>query len=306
MDLEKRDPEGRTILLALAHGWSELGNNRETTEQYHRDFDHLLERDADYTVIDNQGRNILHYLANCQGRWRGNVMIETILKLPKAPDMLNAKDNSGKRPIHFALSNYASDETPTWLLHSYGADICGPDIDGSTALHHILGAFKLKEDPNPRSNAPEAEAVPEFTKPDDVYTYLVRERGLDINAPNESGNPALFKLMKACPAPAAPTNNGQKYEPFESDSEFLLLLKKLIGLGMNVHALSASDQCALHALAVAEGRQLQAMGCDKRYVRELWKHLVECGLDPWKEDRQQRSALDIAASTGHLAIMEMY
>lgn len=121
LDLERRDPRGRTLLLAAASSdvgtnsyafvipvfpfratrflpavWQEGDITRART---------LYERGADLTVVDDQGNNVLHLLA---GRHCGNVAAEAehrrtlALFVEKAPGLVAQTNVEEQTPLHIA------------------------------------------------------------------------------------------------------------------------------------------------------------------------------------------------------------
>ncbi|KAE8319314.1 ankyrin repeat-containing domain protein [Aspergillus transmontanensis] len=124
LDLERRDAQGRTLLLAASR-CEDLGTNSfavmypllEPVPKYIRIVDYpegditrvmtLYNRGADITAVDHAGNNALHYLVagNCDifaGQKQYRQTVETFVR--KAPELLHQVNKEGKTPVDIARS----------------------------------------------------------------------------------------------------------------------------------------------------------------------------------------------------------
>ena len=110
----------------------------------------LLDAKADTTVVDKNGRNLLHWLMRSPAKqlksdrrtnrehlryWKNQrkVIAE---KLISAGTPVNGEDNQGNRPLH--LASMSTDLSIIELLVNKGADINAKNHQGYTSLHYAL------------------------------------------------------------------------------------------------------------------------------------------------------------------------
>ena len=189
----------------------------------------LLDSGSSIKNVDNQGRNILHYLTTTNKV--SKLAIETVINEGMNPDI---KDNCGLTPLHLCvipsifvhpdeLEDDEEDKTDisnilTCLVH-YGASVNAVDKNGLTPLHYslryelkqeIIGTLlKLGADTNLRTMTGET-ALHRAT----LYPNLLREvlnsgQTFEINATDNFGSTSLhwaiyyfeedciYKLLKA-------------------------------------------------------------------------------------------------------------
>ena len=104
-DIDPQDAQGQTPLMILLL-------KEELNNKHKKIMNTLLEKGADLTRKDAQGRNILHYL------YQGKPIDENIQKLlvKKAPHLLLEKDCNGRTPLHLACMRHSKIELAT-LFH---------------------------------------------------------------------------------------------------------------------------------------------------------------------------------------------
>ncbi len=101
------------------HSWRDSINNG--IEQY-------LGKSEEGTWTDKEGRTLLHIYARDGGN------LDEIISLIKSVSNINAVENSGKTPLHYATIYGRSGIVSALLEH--GADINAVDNDGKTPLHY--------------------------------------------------------------------------------------------------------------------------------------------------------------------------
>ena len=295
LDVNHRDPEGRTI-LHVACGRVDLigkpvdlpqdpaltgddgGREGETV------FQRLVALGADVGVRDQLDQNILVSLirptiwSTPSPRWRNT--LEAILRL--APELVHDTDVQGDTPLIHALrvavGPVADTETARRLL-SAGASPLVTDSRCEGVLHILaedLGTAGLR----------------------DLFRDLV-DRGADINGRNIKGETPLFKFARRSPQNADSFYDsnygkrkvrGDEYEDPREQGAIALLQE----LGADFFATDNEGRGLLH-IAAAEGGDV---------VR--FKELMAVGLDPMMENDMQQTAIDAAAAFSNDDVLEIF
>ncbi|KAH6723841.1 ankyrin repeat-containing domain protein [Leptodontidium sp. MPI-SDFR-AT-0119] len=279
LDLEARDSNGRTYLLAAC----------STADNYWRNYDMewlvakpspaqlVLAKGADIAAIDNQGRNVFHHLLKSSSRYSTlrachRTDFKHFLAHPQAATLAVQKDAKGATPLHHALRG-----SQLWsidLLLAKGADSLETDSDGNTALHHLASQFCSPSpycDPNPLT-APLFEKFLSF--------------GISINTPDHAGETPLFKLISSS---GFCMDNLQMFERKGAD----LMVRDKMGRGL-LHAIVKIG----NILVKKDGVEVMEVG--------IFRHLMGKGLDPMMEDAEQRSSLDVEMASGSVGILEIF
>jgi len=329
LDLEVRDSKGRTLLLCACttdENWHDYGLRSSSLPS---DVSLLLERGADITAVDNDGRNVLYHLLRSRAGDRHAQAhhpsdFNTILTHPLASQLVVQKDNDGTTSLQHALKMGQFGAVDALLAK--GADPLEADGEGNTVLHYVAAQAegedfidlsflsRLFEDQS--SQATDSNGR-DFSKPSlitSLFTKFVKF-GVDINARNKAGETCLFGFVCI-------KEIGVFHIKFfeENGSDFTIVNAKGEGL--------------LHACAKGGESPARTYGADRiskifedwdeanSMVREgagvkgykgvngkagLFKWLMEVkGLDPLAEDIESRSALDIATASGCTGILELF
>lgn len=278
LNLEARDSMGKTYLLAAC----------STADDYWRNHDMawlvaqpssaqlLLAKGADISAVDNEGRNAFHHLLRSASRYKTlrashPTDLKHFLAHPQAASLVLQKDAKGETPLHHAVRNcqlWAVD-----LLLDSGADPLEADPDGNTALHHLASQFSAPSsysDPSPLTG-------PLFDK----FLSL----GISINTVNCAGETPIFRLISSS---GLCLKHLQMFESKCAD----LSVKDNLGRGL-LHAV-AKHKSAVEKDGVV-GMEVQ-----------IFRYLMEKGLDPMLEDGEQRSSLDVAMASGSVGILEIF
>jgi ankyrin repeat protein len=194
------------------------------------------------------------------------------------PDLINKADNFGYYPLHYCLayllrpsSRYIepTDKPAVELINymlSQGADSTIVDESGNSLLHYLACGL------NRRDIRTSKEVVR------GIFARLARS-GQDVNARNKAGwTPAHFLVAYETRGPA--------------DEGLGSVLETLDELGVDWQAKDDMGRTVLH-LAGESGAW-------------LFKKLVERGLDPWLEDAEGRTSLDMAAVYGNKRVLSMF
>jgi ankyrin repeat protein len=175
------------------------------------------------------------------------------------------------------------------LLLEHGADPLRPDSEGNTALH-----FFAKDPSTYKSRIEQFQSL-----------------GVDINARNRNGNSPLFEYI-AHGALRARQSLTYDNDEVDEHSEDICHLRYLKEAGTDVFAINHhSGSSLLHILAGRTlGHPVYGLSQDEVGLAEnivnCFKFLTDMGLDPMREDAQQRTCLDVAAACGNEHILKLF
>jgi ankyrin repeat protein len=275
IDLEQRDGHGKTLFLAAcsprkSDSYPNVGPPTAIRQ--------LCKMGADLTATDNNGNNAIHLLigASEEGHQYSKTDVPAWIDpisfvLDKVPGLMTKQNNDGYTPLHVAVENHLLPLSD--FLIERGADPSQPDPKGNTILHHLsVGIEKNtdRDDPSPTLS-------PRFPS--------LMSRGLAINARNNDGETPLFKYISTRKTDLAVYKH-------------TALIQEFIELGADIFAQDNAGENILHVIA-------RLKTCDDRYGhfygghdmkegdggREAFKFFMAKGLDPFKEDKSQRSAV---------------
>ncbi|KAH8892877.1 ankyrin [Thozetella sp. PMI_491] len=345
LDLERRDKQGRTLLLAACSGRrgpdfrltfpnGSLCSPRTTTI-----LQFFMDRGADLLARDNKGRNLVHSIISRSD----NSDVESLrLVLSKAPELLCQRDVHGDTPFHYAMSRIRAVPDIAKMLLDVGATPLELDSKGNTPLHNLAPWF-LRADPVQTHTHVHAtwlfgpDGVPEPQKPQTEASHIGRveffelllRRGVHIDEPNpKTGNTPLFALMSDCyleqsnsfvsRLPFSPST-ARKYSSrpghvstnqpdalSDLEKEAFQLFEKA---GANFFARNNEGATLLHVVArlpvYSANLDSKPEECHAAMAARF-KYLLERGLDPMIEDKRQQTALDVAAATGNRHILQLF
>jgi ankyrin repeat protein len=282
IDFNRRDQRGRTVLMAAcaaAHLGHRYSDKCDTLGG-------ILRHGGDASLVDNSGKTALHHLL-INEHPNDNTIIEFINRDEVSPTLL-MKDNDGYTPLHCAL-RFLRPEICELLL-SKGANLLEADPNGQTALHHIAHQINRTRRPSP--------SVLEQDLPSDYQdmclslwnSYL--SQGGSINTVDNEGNTPLHIYLLSDvhrPRYSADDDTSTSEEPCH-----LRIYDKLFpsDSGVDVFAVNYEGETMLHVTARRKVGYGQVEGHDKK----VFVALVAKGLDPLREDRKGRSALDVASA----------
>lgn len=288
LQLEHRDPKGRTLLLAACMKRLEPCTDRGDRESEEDKsmpkaamIQRLIDRGADVSAIDNEGKGVLHHLLEASKFRKLDESVAMICS--KYPELVQVRDKEGYKPLHTALklSMWAS----TQVLVDAGADLRDVDPQGNTALHHLSCA---------RSGVIHAL----FKK--------ALELKVEINTRNDLGQTPLTKFLGY----GSYTPGNFPYDEEQAIQESLEILQNIfIANGADIFTTDNEGKGLLHVIAKkkSSGRfDFNTAVEGSESLKTLFKTLVDKGLDPWLEDMGQVTPLDVAAVVGNDAILKMF
>ena len=157
IDIDRRDPQGNTLLLFACASdkgaddqveitslpGSQEQERLSTSSRKRSILRYLLSRGADPLATDNQGRNALHHMIDnhIENRDSENKYTDSLEHMATTyPTLVNERDILGRMPLHLALrlvlSIYENLEV-AYLLLEAGADPLLVDNEGNSCLHII-------------------------------------------------------------------------------------------------------------------------------------------------------------------------
>ena len=269
LDLETRDSQGRTLLLAACfHEETHRFPHFEETSDSSASM--LIAAGASLNARDFKGRNVLH-LTCSDGKDHERRMndFRHFISAPDTSALLQERDGTGRTPLLCAVRNgflKAVDQ-----LLERGADPLAVDDEGNTALHFLSRYIE------------DGETTDYFNK----FISL----GVSINNWNASGESPLYVHIS--------TNNrpqGSKALFIEAGADFAVINNEGQGL---LHALAARTPPgkAMYASFEDDGHDWSV---------ETFKWLMDQGLDPAREDHLQRTPLDFAVASGNADILALF
>ncbi|CAL5872092.1 uncharacterized protein PFLUO_LOCUS6349 [Penicillium psychrofluorescens] len=293
LDIQRRDPESRTLFLAACRSPLGLDASIEATFRSLRAdtaaFDSpperntLLEwfvsRGADLLAVDKYARNALHQLFNCYHHEAASPpVIDAALKylIKNCPSLVNQPDIAGFYPIQLAIRRMGlywprDNGTPTCRLDSAvdellsgGADPFVLDAKSNTVLHYLAASLPV-----------ETEVL------GDEQIRLIRvflDKGVDAKTRNMDGSSALEIFLRTC------QGSGNRSAGPENDTICKEVLEMFEGAGYNLTDTDTSGQTLLHQVA----------RLDSYRAYSWFKALQDKRLDPMAKDKNGRTALDIA------------
>jgi ankyrin repeat protein len=240
---------------------------RKGTREGHLPLRLLLDKGADAYAVDNFGRNALHIRLG--SRALNDDKLEGLRDLGNAvPALVNQADADGYRPLHYGLAALAHGEF----------DQTEPDW-----LDYIMkqGADMFATD-GLGNNALHYLATGLFgclcydgSNTRDPFERFLR-LGLDINARNNAGQtPAFFLAMRG-------------YDDDNVDE----VMSWLDGLGVDWQTRDDKRRTILHEMA------------DER--EDLFKAIMEKGVDPLADDDEGRSTLDLVTAYDNQNVLKLF
>ncbi|KAK0631279.1 ankyrin repeat-containing domain protein [Immersiella caudata] len=281
IDFSRRDQRGRTVLMASSAA-PHLGDGRRDNSNT---LVRILGHGGDATLVDNGGKSALHHLLMNEHP-NDDTIVEFINREEVRPTLL-LRDNDGYTPLHYAL-RFLRPEICELLL-SKGANILEADPTGRTALHHIANQINRTRRPSPSVLEQDLPAdYPEQCLA--LWNRFLAQAG-SINAVDNEGNTPLhlYLLSDIRARKFYPDDDPRSEEPCH-----LQLYHELFPptSGVDVLAVNKEGETMLHVTARRQARY----GQEKDHDKKVFVALVAKGLDPLREDKKGRSALDVASA----------
>ena len=283
IDFDRRDQQGRTVLMAACAWQRCLGDHPRKSRQAPRIYKtgpplEILSLGADATLVDSFGKTALHHLL-CNPGFPDVVLLDFVDREEVAPT-LSQKDGKGFSPLHYALGTLRPAVCEALLAK--GADLLEPDPQGRTASHYIASQCLLSN----RATSPFGRHTHKLA--DDFFDGCVSlwqrylSLGGSINAVDETGETPLHAYLSML-GPKRPQE--KKHCHVE---HYNLLFPE--NVGVDVFAVNNAGETMLHKIAARPMSKHLLDGHDKT----LFLMMMNKGLDPLKEDTKGRSALDVA------------
>ena len=301
LDFNARDRNGRTVFLAACNtDFTPKNYNMQGANGYGR----LVQEDAvdtlpayrllvdserygssiDYLAADNDGKHILMYLLP---KWSTEIA-DRFLPIPGVRELIQKPDNAGFYPLHRALQCRKFDAC-TLLADEGGADLLQADPDGNTLLHYLCRHWSVYD---------KDRCLPLMAR------FLAL--GGSIDATNDRGETPLLAYVAANHRVTARTTSAADDLFGEGPTGEPPCFAFLLARGADVRATDHEGQGALHKVAQHD-HGYHRYEIDRAERNEAaFERLVALGCDPLAEDKQGRTALDVAAAMGDQGILALY
>lgn len=306
----KCDPHGRTLLHAACHSHAPTApidalyySAEKTYKSSLPSFlDCLLARGVDPVAKDHSSRNVLHHMfINTERPHNADQNLASLkLLLVQYPALRDESDIFGNTPLLMAIkfAVMRGDVAPAYALLEAGADPFVVDRNGNGCLYFL--SYRVYESSSLRS----------------LFSTLLT-RGLDINLKNKRGETPIFNLNRHLPCltnSADPKTVSNVLAAAAALSFFIkagadLLAKDSQGRGL-LHiaareALEPSNKNMGFALSSAQFDVTHKPRKAEPWIARF-QVLLQKGLDPMMEDRQKRTALDVAAAFGKASVLGLF
>jgi ankyrin repeat protein len=297
LDLERRSPTGRTLLLSacLRHTLHHQSTDTPQVQVKLRLLQFFVDCGADVSVTDNDGKGVLHHLLESDKHYKMPESIQAFTSsfIISNPSLISHRDKAGYTPLHYAFKN--SNWGTVRVLVDTGADLFEPDPDGNTALHFLV-------------------CTREGTKTELFEEALAK--GDDINGTNNAGRTPLWLYLENVPLGpshwAAFAPSAEQVSASEHLASMCALMEsKFLANGADIRSKDNEGKGLLHVIAKRryERDQWSSGGSKKdqgENMQGLFRWFVAKGLDPWAEDEGQLTALDVAAVLGNEYVLKLF
>lgn len=254
----------------------------------------LIDAGADIHAADLSGKTPLHWAAQ-------KASGEIVTELLKRSVAVNSRSNDGFTPLTRALAAYADDCTSADAitinaLLEGGADPLSILPDGRTAMHCIATALMDSSSLFRQYQIEIDDGEDRFTDATSLYQRFLAA-GCDPNLADHNGNTPIFHYVRA---PKSWNVKGILEEPYERKSN-----PKDYAHMFATHEIGRTNlvgDTLLHTIARREEAH-----CDSDdHESLLFKALVDLGIDPWQENNDGQTSLDIAATQEKTGILALF
>ena len=291
IDFDRRDQLGRTVFLAACNFSRALPGFRhkhwfpkETGPAIK-----ILDVRADFTAVDNQGRNALHHFLDNADAEQEDILL--FLKHGASKTLLKKKDGAGFTPLHCALRLLRP--AVCEALIALGADLLESNPNGTNALHQIASQWLQVHEHGRKSHSLQTNA-PSYHEGCVRLWKMFLDQGGDINARDKTGSPPLFSYL------ASPPKDGFS----DRDPDSCCHVDSLDKFFANADFLARNKdgETALHVVA----RRQTADHTKPKHDSRLFDVILGKGIDPLIEDKKGRSSLDVAAACEKKEILTLF
>lgn len=286
VDINIIDSEGRTPLMKACMNSRHSETGSAVLE--------LIDAGANIHAADHVGCTPLYYAAKYGG-------VSAVAELLKRSAAITARNNEGFTPLTGVLNTYAESCTSVHfailnMLLDARADPLSVLPDGGTALHCIATALMDSSNVNRKEQIKEDDGEDHFTEATSLYQRFL-DAGCDREACDNNGDTPIFHYVRA-----PKSYNGHDYPEFafarrSNPEDYTKMFAE-----HDVHKTNLAGDTLLHVIARREESTCDT-GDDETL---LFKALVGLGLNPWKENNDGQTALDIAASQEKTEILALF
>ncbi|CAG7983898.1 unnamed protein product [Penicillium olsonii] len=280
IDVDTKDSEGRTALSRSANCFDVALK--------------LIEAGADLDMIDPTGSTALHYAAEAFDE----ALVGELVKRSASVDPV---DNDGFTPSTRALKDYAEADdcwssgflTLRALLNG-GANALTILPDGRLGLHCVAPVLRDFSNKDRKEQIKEDDGRDHFTEATTLYQQFL-DAGCDRNSRDRNGETPIFHYVRA-PKSYQRFSDLARSRPSHPDDWTAFIETH------DISPMNLAGDTLLHVIA-RRAKCPPDSGDDETL---LFKALVDSGLDPWKENNQSETALDIAAAQEKTDILGLF
>ncbi|CAG7922935.1 unnamed protein product [Penicillium olsonii] len=243
-------------------------------------------------MIDPTGRTALHYAAEAFDE----ALVGELVKRSASVDPV---DNDGFTPLTRALSDYAEADD-CWssgfltlrALLDGGANALTLLPDGRSGLHCVAPVLRNFSKKDRKEQIKEDDGRDHFTEATTLYQQFL-DAGCDRNSRDRNGETPIFHYVRA-PKSYQGFSDLARSRPSHPDDWTTFIETH------DIFPMNLAGDSLLHAIA----RRAECPPDSGEDEILLFKALVDSGLDPWKENNQCETALDIAAAQEKTDILD--
>ncbi|RGP63182.1 ankyrin repeat-containing [Fusarium sporotrichioides] len=289
-ETNRKGRDGRTLLTSacvpLCRAGYHYGDERPRTAM--TDTIHaLLKHGANPLITDDEGRTPLHWLCTLDTEFdeAHRKAFDTLVK--QGPEAVYMADSNGRKPIHVALDKYKTGfQKSAFAIHhllAAGAKVTEHDPLTSDSVLHMIAPRLVGE----RSAATEAAAL-----------FREISTTVDINTRNMSKETPVLSFLAS-----GWKGNSVEYERGE-DVFHDTVLAMFSNLGADLMTVDVKGRTLLHVVADPKISQT-GVNWDQD-AKASFKILMECGVDPYREDKQLRTAINVVVARELRSVLELF
>ncbi|KAG4441988.1 hypothetical protein IFR05_002514 [Cadophora sp. M221] len=246
----------------------------------------LLAMGANAGAEDDVGRTALHWMCTFSEELDEAHQVLFADLVVRSPEIVHRCDKEGFTPLHIAFSGSHTHIWITDVLISHGCDPTKADPRGNTVLHYLASQLL--------GETKQALAAAER------FQYFL-SLGVSIKHRNNLGETAIFPFIAKSWKRSA--NDG-----FKNDITHLKALPIFVDAGADLQVCNDQGRNLLHVTAERlRKKERWSVGKEQQDdMVEIFKELMDRGIDPRAEDKQCRTAIDVAVTCGKTYLVDLF
>lgn len=255
----------------------------------------LLAMGANAGTADDVARTALHWMCTLSEELDATHQALFADLVDRSPQCIHQQDYEGFTPLHIAFSNSHTHKWITDVLISHGCDPTKADPRGNTVLHYLAPQLLGEKE----QALAAAERFRHFLSQD-----------VPINHRNNLGETAVFLFIAKSWKPTTGWSNNRSISNYASDNDIthLKALPIFTDAGVDLQVCNNQGRNLLHVTA-ERWRKKKSWSVEREQQQdmiEIFKELMDRGLDPRAEDEQCRTAIDVAVTCGKKFLVDLF